>query len=63
MGLSVSGQPHLSDAFYVVGPTGSAKSSFALQLAERTGGEIVNADAFQLYRELRIITARPNEGR
>ncbi|MGY8686657.1 MAG: isopentenyl transferase family protein, partial [Verrucomicrobiales bacterium] len=36
--------------FYVVGPTGSGKSSIALSLAERWGGEIVNADAFQVYR-------------
>jgi tRNA dimethylallyltransferase len=46
--------------FYVVGPTGSGKSSIALSLAERWGGEIVNADAFQVYRGIPIITAAPS---
>jgi len=46
--------------FYLVGPTGSGKSTLALELAERCGGEIVNADAYQIYDELRILTARPS---
>lgn len=41
------------------GPTGSGKSALALDLAERLGGAIVNADSMQQYRDLRIITARP----
>lgn len=41
------------------GPTGSGKSALALDLAERIGGAIVNADSMQQYRDLRIITARP----
>lgn len=41
------------------GPTGSGKSALALELAEKIGGAIVNADSMQQYRELRIITARP----
>lgn len=41
------------------GPTGSGKSSLALDLAERIGGAIVNADSMQQYRDLRIVTARP----
>lgn len=45
--------------FYVVGPTGSGKSTVAQALAERWGGEIVNADAFQLYGGMPIITAAP----
>lgn len=45
--------------FYIVGPTGSGKSSIALALAERWDGEIVNADAFQLYARMPIITAAP----
>jgi tRNA dimethylallyltransferase len=45
--------------FYVVGPTGSGKSALAIALANRWGGEIVNADAFQLYQGLDICTAKP----
>lgn len=43
----------------IAGPTASGKSGLALRLAEATGGEIVNADSMQLYRDLRILTARP----
>lgn len=46
--------------FYLVGPTGSGKSALAVALAELWGGEIVNADAFQLYRGLDICTAKPS---
>jgi len=46
---------------FIAGPTASGKSAAALVLAENTGGEIVNADAMQVYRDLRIITARPSE--
>ena len=46
--------------FYVTGPTGSGKSDLALELARITGGEVVNADAFQLYRGLPILTACPS---
>lgn len=42
----------------VVGPTGTGKSELALTLAERVGGEIVNADAMQLYRGMDIGTAK-----
>ncbi|MGI9436496.1 MAG: tRNA (adenosine(37)-N6)-dimethylallyltransferase MiaA [Geminicoccaceae bacterium] len=41
------------------GPTGSGKSALAIELAERIGGAVVNADSMQQYRELRIVTARP----
>ena len=43
----------------IAGPTASGKSALALALAERLGGIIVNADSMQVYRDLRIITARP----
>lgn len=43
----------------VVGPTATGKSDLGLELAQRLGGEIVNADAFQLYRGLDIGTAKP----
>jgi tRNA dimethylallyltransferase len=42
----------------VIGPTGTGKSALALALAERLGGEIVNADAMQLYRGMDIGTAK-----
>ena len=45
---------------YLVGPTGCGKSTAAIRLAKEIGGEIVNADAYQIYRELRILTARPS---
>jgi tRNA dimethylallyltransferase len=45
---------------YVCGPTASGKSAFAAELAARIGGEIVNADAFQLYRGLQVLTAAPS---
>jgi tRNA dimethylallyltransferase len=44
----------------IVGPTASGKSALALDLAHRIDGVIVNADAQQLYRDLRILTARPS---
>ncbi|MBS0531190.1 MAG: tRNA (adenosine(37)-N6)-dimethylallyltransferase MiaA [Proteobacteria bacterium] len=47
------------DAVLIAGPTASGKSALALALAERTGGVVVNTDSMQVYRDLRIITARP----
>ncbi len=47
-------------ALIVAGPTCSGKSALALGLAERLGGMVINADAMQCYRELRVITARPS---
>ena len=44
----------------IAGPTASGKSALALRLARQVGGEIVNADALQLYRDLRVLTARPS---
>lgn len=46
-------------ALIVAGPTASGKSALAMDLAERLGGVVINADAMQVYRELRILTARP----
>jgi tRNA dimethylallyltransferase len=48
------------EPLYIVGPTASGKSGLAIALAERLDGEIVNADAFQLYRGLDICTAKPS---
>ena len=44
----------------IAGPTASGKSALALRLAGATGAEIVNADSMQLYRDLRLLTARPS---
>ncbi|MFZ0459288.1 MAG: tRNA (adenosine(37)-N6)-dimethylallyltransferase MiaA [Rhodoplanes sp.] len=46
-------------AILIAGPTASGKSTLALAVAEETGGIVINADAMQVYRDLRIITARP----
>ncbi len=46
-------------ALIVAGPTCSGKSALALALAQRLGGTVINADSMQVYRELRILTARP----
>jgi tRNA dimethylallyltransferase len=43
----------------IAGPTASGKSALALELAQQTGGVIINADSMQVYRDLRILTARP----
>ena len=48
-------------AWIVAGPTASGKSALATWLARRVGGTVINADAMQVYRELRIVTARPTE--
>ena len=45
----------------IAGPTASGKSALALSLARELGGAIVNADSMQVYRDLRILTARPTE--
>ena len=47
------------DIILIAGPTASGKSALALALAEKLGGAIINADSMQVYRDLRIITARP----
>jgi tRNA dimethylallyltransferase len=43
----------------IAGPTASGKSALALALARQTGGVVVNADSMQVYRDLRVLTARP----
>lgn len=48
-------------AVLIAGPTASGKSALAIALAHERGGVVVNADAMQVYRELRILTARPSE--
>ncbi|MBX6374266.1 MAG: tRNA (adenosine(37)-N6)-dimethylallyltransferase MiaA [Acetobacteraceae bacterium] len=53
------GDQQLPFALLIAGPTASGKSALALALAERLRGVVINADSMQLYRELRILTARP----
>ena len=50
-----------SKIILIYGPTASGKSDFAIQLAKKTQGEIVNADSMQIYKDLKILTARPNK--
>jgi tRNA dimethylallyltransferase len=52
--------PDLPPVALIAGPTASGKSALALALAGRIGGTIVNADASQVYRDLRVVTARPS---
>lgn len=46
-------------AILIAGPTASGKSALALEVARATGGAVVNADSMQVYRDLRILSARP----
>jgi tRNA dimethylallyltransferase len=48
-----------SKAVLIAGPTASGKSALALELAQKTGGMVINTDSMQVYRDLRVITARP----
>lgn len=51
----------IEECLFVCGPTASGKTALSLSLAEKLGGEIVNGDAFQLYRGLEVLTAAPSE--
>ncbi|MDA9658820.1 tRNA (adenosine(37)-N6)-dimethylallyltransferase MiaA [Candidatus Pelagibacter sp.] len=50
-----------SKIILISGPTASGKSSFALKIAKKINGEIINTDSMQVYNQLRILTARPNK--
>ena len=50
-----------SKIILIYGPTASGKSQFAIKLAKKINGEIINADSMQVYRQLKILTARPNK--
>jgi tRNA dimethylallyltransferase len=54
-----SGSRGWSKAVLIAGPTASGKSALALELAQKSGGVVINADSMQVYRDLRILTARP----
>ena len=49
-----------SKIILISGPTASGKSKFAIKLAKKINGEIINADSMQVYKEFRILTARLN---
>ena len=49
-----------SKIILISGPTASGKSSFAIKLAKKINGEIINADSMQVYKQLKILSARPN---
>ena len=48
-----------SKIILIYGPTASGKSNFAVKLAKKIGGEIINADSMQVYKDLKILSARP----
>jgi tRNA dimethylallyltransferase len=48
-----------SKIILISGPTASGKSNFAINLAKKVNGEIINADSMQIYKELKILSARP----
>ena len=52
---------HKSKIILIAGPTASGKSYFALELSKKLKGEIVNADSMQVYKQLKILTARPQK--
>ena len=49
-----------SKIILISGPTASGKSSFAIKLAKKINGEIINADSMQVYKQLKILSARPD---
>src|SRR6056300_858586 len=49
-----------SKIILISGPTSSGKSNFSIKLAKKINGEIINADSMQVYKELKILSARPN---
>ena len=48
-----------SKIILISGPTASGKSKFAIQLAKKINGEVINADSMQIFKELKILTASP----
>jgi tRNA dimethylallyltransferase len=56
----MSSQGHDNNAVLIAGPTASGKSALALKLARKTGGVVINTDSMQVYRNLRVLTARPS---
>ncbi len=46
--------------YFITGPTAIGKSEFAINLSKKINGEIINADSMQIYKELKVVSARPN---
>jgi tRNA dimethylallyltransferase len=59
--ISAAGAAYNLRATLIAGPTASGKSALAMRLAEARGAIVVNADSMQVYKELRVLTARPSE--
>ncbi|BAM88045.1 tRNA delta(2)-isopentenylpyrophosphate transferase [Bradyrhizobium oligotrophicum S58] len=51
--------PGINKAVLIAGPTASGKSALAMELAQKAGGVVINTDSMQVYRDLRVLTARP----
>lgn len=51
----------MKPAILIHGPTASGKTALAIEVAKRLGGEVVNADSMQVYRDLHVISARPTD--
>ncbi|MGJ4994304.1 tRNA (adenosine(37)-N6)-dimethylallyltransferase MiaA [Bradyrhizobium sp. HKCCYLS3077] len=51
--------PGINKAVLIAGPTASGKSALAMELAQKAGGVVINTDSMQIYRDLRVLTARP----
>ncbi|MGB1006556.1 MAG: tRNA (adenosine(37)-N6)-dimethylallyltransferase, partial [Thalassobaculaceae bacterium] len=54
-------EPTYPPVIAILGPTASGKSALALDLATRLNGVVINADSMQVYRDLRVLTARPDD--
>ena len=52
---------HKSKIILIAGPTASGKSNFALKIAKKIKGEVINADSMQVYKELQVLTVRPTK--
>src|SRR5881398_1351528 len=50
----------MTRTFFILGPTATGKSEFAADVAHEIGSEIISADAFQIYRGLDLLTAKPD---
>ena len=52
----------MTNTIYVIaGPTATGKSDFSIKLARKVGGVIINSDSMQVYKNLKILTARPSK--
>ena len=51
----------MSKIILISGPTASGKSEFAVKIAKKVNGEIINADSMQIYKEIKILNTRPDQ--